>query len=43
MACTAIEQQASLVTHDDVLKDGAIKDLVVEDWLDDLPPTAAPA
>lgn len=44
IACTALEQQATLVTHDGALKDGAINDLVVEDWLDEMPPTTtAPA
>lgn len=41
IACTALEQQATLVTHDAALKDGTIEGLVVEDWLGDLPPTAA--
>src|SRR4051812_9113645 len=34
IACTAIEHEATLVTHDGALKDGAIVELVVEDWLD---------
>jgi predicted nucleic acid-binding protein len=38
IACTALEQQATSVTHDGALKDGTIKDLVVENWLDDLTP-----
>ncbi len=33
IACTAIEQSATLVTHDTALKDGAIGGLVVEDCL----------
>ena len=33
IACTALEQKATLVTHDAALKDGAIAGLVVEDWL----------
>lgn len=33
IACTALEQNAILVTHDAALKDGAIAGLVVEDWL----------
>ena len=33
IACTALEQNATLVTHDAALKDGAIAGLVVEDWL----------
>lgn len=33
IACTALEQQATLVTNDAALKDGAIKGLTVEDWL----------
>jgi predicted nucleic acid-binding protein len=33
IACTALEQSATLVTHDEALKDGAIDGLVVEDWL----------
>jgi len=37
IACTAIEQDATLVTHDAALKDGAIGGLVVEDWLDSAP------
>lgn len=34
IACTAIEHEATLVTHDAALKDGAIGGLVVADWLD---------
>ena len=34
IACTAIEHEAALVTHDAALKEGAIGGLVVEDWLD---------
>jgi tRNA(fMet)-specific endonuclease VapC len=34
IACTALEQSATLVTHDGALKDGAIQALVVEDWLE---------
>ena len=37
IACTAIEHEATLVTHDGALKDGAIGGLVVEDWLDSAP------
>ncbi len=37
IACTAIEHEATLVTHDAALKDGAIGGLVVEDWLDSAP------
>lgn len=33
IACTALEQNATLVTHDAALKDGAIAGLVIEDWL----------
>jgi tRNA(fMet)-specific endonuclease VapC len=33
IACTALEQSATLVTHDVALQDGAIDGLVVEDWL----------
>ena len=33
IACTALEHDATLVTHDAALKDGAIEGLVVEDWL----------
>jgi predicted nucleic acid-binding protein len=33
IACTALEQEATLVTHDAALKDGAIEGLAVEDWL----------
>lgn len=33
IACTALEQNATLVTHDAALKDGVIASLVVEDWL----------
>lgn len=38
IACTALEQGATLVTHDAALKDGTIDGLVVEDWLADLSP-----
>ncbi|HEX3849890.1 MAG TPA: type II toxin-antitoxin system VapC family toxin, partial [Polyangiaceae bacterium] len=34
IACTALEQGATLITNDAALKDGAIENLVVEDWLD---------
>jgi tRNA(fMet)-specific endonuclease VapC len=34
IACTAIEHQATLVTHDAALKDGAIAELVIEDWVE---------
>jgi tRNA(fMet)-specific endonuclease VapC len=34
IACTALVHNATLVTHDDSLKDGAIDGLVVEDWLE---------
>jgi tRNA(fMet)-specific endonuclease VapC len=34
IACTAIEHEATLVTHDAALKDGAIGGLVLEDRLD---------
>jgi tRNA(fMet)-specific endonuclease VapC len=37
IACTAIEHEATLVTNDGALKDGAIGGLVVEDWLDSAP------
>ena len=37
IACTAIEHEAALVTHDTALKDGAIGGLVVENWLDSGP------
>lgn len=33
IACTALEQEATLVTNDAALKDGTIEGLVVEDWL----------
>jgi len=33
IACTALEQHATLVTHDAALKDGAISGRIVEDWL----------
>jgi tRNA(fMet)-specific endonuclease VapC len=33
IACTALEEGATLVTNDGGLKDGTIKGLVVEDWL----------
>lgn len=33
IACTALEQGATLVTNDAALKDGAIEGLPVEDWL----------
>jgi len=33
IACTALEHGATLITNDAALKDGAIGDLVVEDWL----------
>jgi predicted nucleic acid-binding protein len=33
IACTAIEQEATLVTNDGALNDGTIDGLVVEDWL----------
>lgn len=33
IACTALEQNATLVTHDAGLKDGVIAGLIVEDWL----------
>jgi predicted nucleic acid-binding protein len=39
IACTTLEQQATLVTHDAALKDGTIEGLVVEDWLDEPAPT----
>jgi predicted nucleic acid-binding protein len=32
-ACTALEHDATLITNDAALKDGAIEGLVVEDWL----------
>jgi tRNA(fMet)-specific endonuclease VapC len=32
IACTALEHDATLVTHDAALKDGAIEGLAVEDW-----------
>ena len=34
IACTALEHEATLVTNDGSLKDGAIEGLVVENWLD---------
>jgi len=34
IACTALEQGATLVTNDSALKDGSIEGLVVEDWLE---------
>jgi len=37
IACTPIEHEVTLVTHDAALKDGAICGLVVEDWLDSVP------
>ena len=33
IACTALEHGATLITNDAALKDGAIGDLLVEDWL----------
>jgi predicted nucleic acid-binding protein len=36
IACTALEQGATLVTNDAALNDGAIEGLVVEDWLSNL-------
>jgi tRNA(fMet)-specific endonuclease VapC len=33
IACTALEHGATLITNDAALKDGAIQNLVVEDWL----------
>jgi tRNA(fMet)-specific endonuclease VapC len=33
IACTALEHEATLVTHDAALNDGAIDGLLVEDWL----------
>jgi predicted nucleic acid-binding protein len=33
IACTALEQGATLVTHDAALLDRAIEGLAVEDWL----------
>ncbi|MGC4093361.1 MAG: PIN domain-containing protein [Polyangiaceae bacterium] len=33
IACTALAQQATLVTHDAALNDGTIEGLLVEDWL----------
>lgn len=33
IACTALEQEATLVTHDAALKDGTIEGLLVEDWI----------
>lgn len=33
IACTALEQEATLITNDAALKDGAIESLAVEDWL----------
>jgi predicted nucleic acid-binding protein len=33
IACTALEHGATLITNDPALKDGAIENLVVEDWL----------
>jgi len=33
IACTALDQGATLVTNDAALKDGTISHLVVEDWL----------
>lgn len=33
IACTALEHEATLVTHDAALKDGAVEGLTVEDWL----------
>ena len=33
IACTALEHEATLITNDAALKDGAIENLVVEDWL----------
>jgi tRNA(fMet)-specific endonuclease VapC len=33
IACTALEEGATLVTNDAALKDGSIARLVVEDWL----------
>ena len=33
IACTALDQGATLVTHDAALNDGTIEGLVVEDWL----------
>jgi predicted nucleic acid-binding protein len=33
IACSALEQGATLVTHDAALKDGTIDGLVVEDWI----------
>lgn len=33
IACTALEQGAVLLTHDDALKDGTIDGLVVDDWI----------
>jgi len=33
IACSALEQGATLITNDAALKDGAIENLVVEDWL----------
>ena len=32
IACTALEHGATLITNDAALEDGAIEDLVVEDW-----------
>lgn len=33
IACTALEHGATLITNDAALKDSAIENLVVEDWL----------
>jgi len=33
IACTALEHDATLITNDTGLKDGAIEGLMVEDWL----------
>lgn len=33
IACTALEQRATLITNDAALKDDSIEGLVVEDWL----------
>ena len=34
IACTSLEQDAVLVTHDAALKDAAIEGLAVQDWLE---------
>jgi predicted nucleic acid-binding protein len=38
IACTALEHGATLITNDAALKDGAIENLVVEDWLEAVKP-----